>query len=70
MPAGWTLLEASGVSADGRTIVGTGINPDGNREAWMVTLDNVPEPSALVSIGSLLGGLAVTAGWYRRRKPA
>jgi len=38
----WTLAEATGVSADGRTIVGTGTNPDGNSEAWIAT---VPEPA-------------------------
>jgi hypothetical protein len=40
----WTNLGASGVSADGRTIVGTGTNPMGQTEAWIVT---VPEPSAV-----------------------
>lgn len=29
---GWELREALGVFADGQTIVGTGINPDGNSE--------------------------------------
>lgn len=42
---GWTLSEAADVSADGRTIVGTGINPDGNTEAWIA---HIPEPSGLV----------------------
>ncbi|MBX9792231.1 MAG: hypothetical protein K2Y37_25185 [Pirellulales bacterium] len=42
---GWNLLNATGVSADGRTIVGYGTNPDGNTEAWIAT---VPEPSTLV----------------------
>ncbi len=35
---GWTLTNARGVSADGLTIVGDGENPEGNLEAWMVTL--------------------------------
>ncbi len=35
---GWTLSEARGVSADGRVIVGTGINPLGNTEAWRADL--------------------------------
>ena len=35
----WTLTEATGISADGRTIVGTGTNPSGNQEAWRVVLD-------------------------------
>ncbi len=35
---GWTLTEARGISADGSVIVGTGINPQGNLEAWRVDL--------------------------------
>jgi DNA-binding beta-propeller fold protein YncE/uncharacterized membrane protein len=33
--AGWILIEATGVSADGRTIVGYGRNPRGETEAWL-----------------------------------
>ena len=42
---GWRLDEAMGISDDGLTIVGRGINPDGFPEAWVVTL---PEPASLV----------------------
>lgn len=35
---GWTLLEANGISDDGRVIVGTGINPAGQTEAFRATL--------------------------------
>jgi uncharacterized membrane protein len=56
---GWTLISANGISADGLTIVGSGINPDGNPEAWIVT---IPEPSCLVLFS--LAGLCVV----RRRK--
>jgi probable HAF family extracellular repeat protein len=35
---GWTLSEARGISANGRVIVGTGSNPQGNLEAWRVDL--------------------------------
>jgi len=35
--AGWKLTSARAVSHDGRTIVGSGINPDGRNEAWIVT---------------------------------
>ena len=35
---GWTLHAAQGISADGMTIVGTGTNPSGQYEAWLVDL--------------------------------
>ncbi len=34
----WTLLEATGISDDGRVIVGYGLNPQGNTEAWRAVL--------------------------------
>lgn len=37
-PAGWHSFVANAVSRDGRTIVGTATNPDGNREAWRLLL--------------------------------
>jgi probable HAF family extracellular repeat protein len=42
--AGWTLTQASAMSADGSTIVGFGRNPAGNQEAWVAS---IPEPSTL-----------------------
>jgi len=41
---GWTLQAARGVSGDGLTIVGQGINPVGNIEAWVA---QIPEPTTL-----------------------
>ena len=35
---GWTLVVAHAISADGNTIVGEGINPAGDDEAWVVHL--------------------------------
>jgi len=35
---GWTLLDATDVSADGSTIVGQGINPDGCLQSFLVRL--------------------------------
>ena len=35
---GWRLGTATGISDDGLTIVGTGINPDGNFEGWVADL--------------------------------
>jgi uncharacterized membrane protein len=40
--AGWQLLTATDVSADGRTIVGQGINPNGCEQAFVVRLAVVP----------------------------
>ena len=51
---GWQLIAASAITPDGRTIVGTGFNSDGNQEAWIAT---IPEPGSLVLLG--LGGLAL-----------
>ncbi len=35
---GWTLTAANGISGDGRTIAGSGINPAGQPEAWIAFL--------------------------------
>ncbi len=35
---GWTLKSATGISADGKTIVGYGTNPNGRTEAWIASL--------------------------------
>ncbi len=52
IPAGWRLTFATGISPDGRFIVGHGVNAQGRSEAWH--LDTVSEPAAIVS---LIGGL-------------
>ncbi|MGK7929438.1 MAG: PEP-CTERM sorting domain-containing protein, partial [Spirulina sp.] len=67
---GWTLEEATAISSDGLSIVGIGVNPDGNEEAWLARLDSpsqVPEPSSTVAILTVVGtGLFAT----RKRKNA
>ena len=55
---GWTLFNAEGISADGMTIVGNGLNPAGQSEPWIAV---VPEPSALIPL------LALAALAARRR---
>lgn len=55
----WTLTGAYGISDDGLTIVGAGINPGGNTEAWIA---EVPEPCTLSMLG--LGMFALV----RRRR--
>ncbi len=44
---GWTLEGVSGISGDGMVIVGTGINPAGNTEAWIADLG---DPTVTVDI--------------------
>lgn len=39
---GWWFYRADGVSADGRTIAGSGINPQGRPEAWIAHIGCVP----------------------------
>jgi probable HAF family extracellular repeat protein len=34
---GWQLLSAYGISDDGKVITGTGVNPSGNDEGWIVS---------------------------------
>lgn len=54
---GWNIDAAYGISADGTVIVGSGVNPSGEWEAWRAV---IPEPSS--------GGLIIAAmGIVRRR---
>lgn len=60
--SGWTLTEAWGISDDGTVIIGNGVDPSGNTEAWIA---RIPEPSniSLVAIGA--------CGWrflHRRKR--
>jgi len=57
---GWSLKEAKAISADGRTIVGYGVNPLGRDEGWVVVL---PEPATLSLLAAGLSALLM-----RRRR--
>jgi len=54
--AGWTLTEATGISSDGQTIVGTGIDPNGQTEAWLAT---IPEPGTGLLLSGGIAGLVL-----------
>lgn len=59
---GWQLLEATGVSDDGKTIVGYGKNPNGDFEGWVV---RVPEPPSIVLAVMLFACSAAVASLRR-----
>lgn len=56
--SGWTLLDATAISADAQIICGNGVNPVGYAEPWIVHL---PEPGTLL--------LACAALAVLRRRP-
>ena len=58
---GWTLSAARGISADGQTIVGDGINPSGQMEAWRVT---GVRPLAIIIGTSPNGSVTANASHY------
>jgi len=56
---GWSLERATGISADGTTVVGFGRNPAGDIEGWVA---RIPEPSSLVLLMGL-GTMLAKRGW-------
>jgi uncharacterized membrane protein len=52
---GWRLIDATDITADGRTIVGRGIAPNGTTQAWIAFL---PEPGSLGLLALGFAGLA------------
>jgi probable HAF family extracellular repeat protein len=59
---GWTLNAAAAISADGRIIVGRGINPDGFDEAWIAI---VPEPTS--DCLALCASIVVVLAFFSRK---
>jgi len=62
--ADWMLTEATGISADGRVVIGNGINPVGNTEGWIANLPAVvavPPPSG----GLFIHGVLVRATGFQ-----
>jgi probable HAF family extracellular repeat protein len=65
---GWNLAFAAAISANGKAIVGEGVNPQGRTEAFLVLLDaplGVPEPSSLVMCITLC---VMSLGTVRQRR--
>ncbi len=51
--AGWTLTDATAITPNGNTIVGTGIDPQHNAESWIANLtSSTPAPTPDVSVAS------------------
>ena len=65
---GWQLYAASGVSTDGRWIVGYGRDPAGNTASFRADL--TPAPVPIPAVGWLLGSALGVLGWMRRRAAA
>ena len=55
---GWQLTDATGISADGSTVTGRGVSPDGQTQAWVADLRTViPTPGTLWLISVAIVGL-------------
>jgi probable HAF family extracellular repeat protein len=65
---GWTLHSANDISADGRVIVGSATNPDGDPEAWMAVLSGSPAVPALGGLGTVALALLLAAAGVARAK--
>jgi probable HAF family extracellular repeat protein len=63
--AGWELTGVVGISDDGQTLTGNGINPAGDEEAWIATIPSLPALPALHPIGALLLCSLISAGGAR-----
>ncbi|MEM9065227.1 MAG: PEP-CTERM sorting domain-containing protein [Planctomycetota bacterium] len=58
---GWTLRDAQGISADGRTIVGDGINPMGMQVGWIATIP--PQACSIADVTTTGGTLPGQPGF-------
>jgi hypothetical protein len=65
---GWQLLTATGISDDGLSIAGNGLNPNGDGEAWLVRLDHplsTPEPPTTGLLALATAAIAACQGRCR-----
>ena len=68
---GWQLTAAAAVSADGKTILGNGTNPQGDAEAWVAVLPGPPivpalRPGARAALSVLLIACGLIVARTRR----
>lgn len=65
---GWQLDCLRGISADGTRLVGLGINPSGQEEAWLAVVPPVPFAPVDIPTGGGIGmlGAALGLGGLRR----
>jgi hypothetical protein len=61
--ADWELTEATSISADGRIVVGNGIDPAGNTEGWIARLPAVLDASSPRSAFAIHSVLASASGF-------
>jgi uncharacterized membrane protein len=54
---GWRLTGASAISHDGRTVVGSGIDPSNRLQGFVATIGAVPEPSTFLLVAFAVVGL-------------
>jgi hypothetical protein len=69
--AGWSLNRVQDISDDGAVISGQGINPEGQREYWVVNLRGIPEPTT-AALSMMLSITLVGLGrrfWRGTRRP-
>lgn len=69
---GWTNLVAQDISDDNSTVIGFGLNPDGNTEGWIARLTpasvTVPERSSVFSQLAIFGVISVASALKRKLK--
>lgn len=68
---GWWLTDVYDVSADGRTLVGTGVSPDGVERSWYAVLNAIPVPeptSAVLGMSACFVGIGIARRDKRSRR--